>query len=289
MAQTYSSFDILCKALYDKRSVSVPDFLELYENLLIQRGDENCILHAGRLRQYRKERTDRKYLSDLRKTFNSLYSLIDKEYPDLKFTIEGRIKSFKSMDEKIIQTIAEHKSLDLIRDTMAFRLILFGSYSSAELIDMCYDVMNSIIRNNNANYTLCEANYFPRQVDTTNLQGIIIPKKSKINPRYLYGVKDYIIMPKQNGYQSLHAVFRRQKGGECFEVQVRSFDMHVLAEGGGASHSDYKKRKYKTSSVYDSIDRSKIRFSGYEFRNEMVFDFVGFEKSLQILQRQKTF
>ncbi len=289
MAKNYSSFDLLCQALYDKRSISVPDFLEQYENLLTQRGDENCILHSNRLKQYRKERTDRKYLADLRKNFNSLYSLIDKEYPDLKFTIEGRIKSFKSMDEKIVQTIDEHKSLDLIRDTMAFRLILFGTYSPTELIDLCYDVMNSIIRNNNTNFTLCEANYLPSQIDTTNLQGIIIPKKSKINPRYMYGVKDYIIMPKPNGYQSLHAVFRRQKGGECFEVQIRSFDMHVLAESGGASHSDYKKKKYKTSSIYDTIDRSKIHFSGYEFRNDKVFDFVGFEHSLQILQRQKTF
>ena len=116
---------------------------------------------------------------------------------------------------------------------------------------------------------------------------IIIPKKSGINPRYSYGVKDYIMSPKKNGYQSIHSTFRRQNGGECFEVQVRTFGMHMYAENGEASHSTYKKKKYK--SEYE-LDRSQIHIPGYGICPDgTVFDLVGLEKGLQIIKQQKVF
>lgn len=284
----YTSKDLFTQALYDKNTNSIPIFLEQYENLLSERGDELSILHANRIKQYRTEITNKKYLGELKRNFNNLYMLISKEYPGLSFIIEGRIKSAISLDKKIVKNINENKSLDLLRDTIAFRTLIFGPYPPADLVDMCYDIMNSIIKYGNSNYILCEAD------DVKNVMNleeehpeIIIPKKSKINPRYQFGVKDYIISPKKNGYQSIHATFRRQNGGECFEVQVRTFDMHMYAENGEASHSSYKKKKYKTE--YD-LDRTKIHIPGYGVCNDStVFDFVGLEKGLQIIKQQKVF
>lgn len=52
-------------------------------------------------------------------------------------------------------------------------------------------------------------------------------------------LKDYIAIPKENGYQTIHTTIFDKSS--IFEVQIRTFDMHKSAQYGIAAHWKYKR------------------------------------------------
>lgn len=267
----------------------IPEILRLYETDLRKTGNIVDVSHAVAIKKYHDLIVDRKFLAVTRKEFECLYALLEKEEPNLRFYIEGRRKSLISSENKIMKLLNEKKSMDLFRDMFAFRIVLFGHFEEEELVKKCYSVMNQIITHYViTGHTLCEEDPVIETMakDSPLLKQLVRLDHSEIETDFLYGVKDYILNPKENGYQSLHCVFRTQ-AGYCFEVQVRTLKMDVEATEGLAEHGAYKKTKYKYQVEFD---RTKVHIPGYYISsNGSVYDHVGLEEPLSIIKRYKTF
>lgn len=94
-------------------------------------------------------------------------------------------------------------------------------------------------------------------------------------------IKDYIAVPKLNGYKSLHTTILT-KDGNTAEIQIRTLEMHEEAEFGIASHLHYKEIgknksqneiKKKTSWTKDLLELQKNISDETEFLHTLKTDF----------------
>ena len=95
--------------------------------------------------------------------------------------------------------------------------------------------------------------------------------------------KDYIAMPKQNMYQSLHTSIIGDNS-RVYEVQVRTYEMDEVAEKGIASHWSYKEHsdgsvtnimEEKLELFRNLIEQNATNNSALEFENTINTEFLG--------------
>jgi GTP pyrophosphokinase len=132
--------------------------------------------------------------------------LIDELIKRLRAKLDEAQVSVESIDGRIkrlwsihLKLERQHVPLDQVYDFVALRVI-------ASSVKDCYGVL-----------------------------GIIHQMWSPVPGRF----KDFIAMPRPNGYQSLHTSVVGERGLP-FEVQIRTADMHRVAEAGIAAHWKYK-------------------------------------------------
>lgn len=144
----------------------------------------------------------------------------------LTFELSGRSKHLYSIHRKMLR---DHRNLDQIFDLMAIRAILDPEPNGHGLAQednekaVCYRAL-----------------------------GIVHSLWTPIPGRF----KDYVAVPKPNGYQSLHTTVIGLQG-QPIEVQIRTRRMHEVAEFGVAAHWAYKEGMTDKAEVQRRLDWMK--------------------------------
>ena len=112
-----------------------------------------------------------------------------------------------------------------------------------------YSIWRKMQKQNITFEELCDIVAFRIIVDTVGdcyqALGVINTKYPMIPGRY----KDYISTPKPNGYSSIHTSVIGPKNRRI-EIQIRTKEMHEVAENGVAAHWSYKQGNYEGSSQF---------------------------------------
>lgn len=148
---------------------------------------------------------------------------------------------YKSLKEEVMTRL--HASEDFITQMVnEVRGYMAESDIEAEVdgrVKHLFSIYKKMITQNKTLDQIYDIHAIRIKVDTVRdcyaALGIIHEKYKPIPGRF----KDYIAMPKQNMYQSLHTTLIGP-GGRPFEIQIRTYEMHRTAEYGIAAHWKYK-------------------------------------------------
>jgi GTP diphosphokinase / guanosine-3',5'-bis(diphosphate) 3'-diphosphatase len=161
------------------------------------------------------------------------------EYQKLKELVESRRKRLEAFLEEIKQRITQMMTASGIPIAHLEGRIkrLFSIYQKLKRqrinIDQVYDLVAIRIITDSVK-------------DCYAVLGVIHAAWRPIPTRF----KDWIAIPRENFYQSLHTSVVGE-GGQPFEVQIRTDDMHSIAEEGIAAHWKYKEGRRGTHTDED--------------------------------------
>ncbi len=167
--------------------------------------------------------------------------------PDVYFDIVEKLNSTKKERDKLIQEMT--KEVQKILDDNHISYEIKGRSKSI------YSIYNKLDKGRKFNdiYDLFALRIMVLdELQCYHVLGLIHSKFKPIPKRF----KDFIAMPKSNGYQSLHTTVFGVKN-TLFEIQIRTFSMNEVAENGLAAHWSYKENR--NASNLSSADK-KLEF-----------------------------
>ncbi|MCQ2965215.1 MAG: bifunctional (p)ppGpp synthetase/guanosine-3',5'-bis(diphosphate) 3'-pyrophosphohydrolase [Alphaproteobacteria bacterium] len=169
---------------------------------------------------------------------NELEELSFRElYPEAYSSICARLSFLREQGGDLVSRIINQLKDDLKNEGLEIEVT--GREKSP------YSIFRKMQRQNSTFEQLCDIMAFrvivPSVADCYHVLGVIHTKYSMVPGRY----KDYISTPKPNGYKSLHTgVIGPEK--HRIEIQIRTKEMHDVAEIGLAAHWRYKQGDYST-------------------------------------------
>ncbi len=162
-------------------------------------------------------------------------------YPEAHKNIQSRLAFLSDSGKQDVESVITQLQKDLSENNVPAEIT--GREKRP------YSIWRKMQKQNISFEQVCDVIAFRILVDTIaecyQVLGIIHTKYPMIPGRY----KDYISTPKQNGYQSLHTgvigpLNRR------IEIQIRTQEMHAVAECGVAAHWEYKQGTHKEGTQY---------------------------------------
>ena len=165
-----------------------------------------------------------------------LYYLKPDVYNDILEKLNATIDSLNNylieMQESICDLLNENEIKFEIKGRVKSVYSIYNKLSTGKKWDDIYDILALRI-------------FVDKESDCYAVVGLIHSKFRPIPSRF----KDYIAVPKENMYQSLHTtVFG--PGGKFYEIQIRTYEMDEIAEKGIASHWSYKEKGTKKIQTY---------------------------------------
>ncbi|MGL4534012.1 MAG: RelA/SpoT family protein [Fusobacteriaceae bacterium] len=184
--------------------------------------------------------------------YQELKRLIDTKKVERETYIENLVKELN----KIVVEDA-NLDIDITGRVKHFYSIYKKMYEKGKDFDALYDLIG--VRIITKNKTECY-----------HVLGIIQNKYQPVPGRF----KDYISAPKSNNYQSIHTTVIGP-GGKFVEIQIRTEEMHKIAEEGIAAHWSYKEKVAvnKNDEVYGWL-RGVIETQQNENSEEFVKSFT---------------
>lgn len=202
-------------------------------------------LHNARTFQYLPERKQRDKALETMEIYAPIahrlgMSRIKWELEDLCLRILDPIGYQEIVDGLEQQSERYEDFLDHIKESISLKLneagIRHDISARVKHIYSIYRKMYSQHKTMNEIYDICAVRVIVDTVaDCYNVLGYVHDLYKPIPGRF----KDYISTPKPNGYQSLHTTVIG-RDGIPFEIQIRTEEMHKMAEYGVAAHWKYK-------------------------------------------------
>ena len=167
--------------------------------------------------------------------FNIKWELEDLSFrymePDKYYDLVDQMKEKRKVRDEIV-----NEAIDVLKKTLTESSISFEINGRPKHFYSIYKKMKKDNRDLSQIYDLYAIRVI---VDTVqDCYGVLGIVHSLWKP-LPYRFKDYIAMPKPNNYQSLHTTVIGTRG-QPVEIQIRTWDMHHIAEYGVAAHWRYK-------------------------------------------------